>query len=94
MNVYEEIGKLKAKAAEQGIEVRFRDRKMPSGDFCIFIYDRNFRAHTYTVGYDGSWDGNCCTFESCLKQAYKWLEKRDNRYEKINGKWIPKQKVA
>ena len=90
MSVIEEIDKLKAAAAKQGIEIKFRNRKMPQGDFCIFIYDRKFRAKSYTVGYDGVWDDDLESFTKCMHQAYKWLDSRDSRYKKVGNEWIPK----
>ena len=27
-------------------------------------------------------------FDVCLRLAYNWIEKRDKRFEKVNGKWI------
>ena len=83
------INELKAKAKANGLEVRFRDHKTNQGDFCIFIYDKSIRK-SYMVGYDGNWKSDTPNFESCLRQAYRWIEKRDRRFEKVNGKWVLK----
>ena len=93
MNVEIEIQKLKQHAKEHGLKVRFRDHTTAQGDFCIFIYDKSFR-RSYAVGFDGSWGigkSNPCSFETCVKCAYKWIEKRDKRFEKINGIWKVKK---
>jgi hypothetical protein len=83
------INELKAKAKSNGLEVRFRDHKTNMGDFCIFIYDKSIRK-SYMVGYDGNWKSDTTDFDFCLRQAYRWIEKRDRRFEKVNGKWVLK----
>ena len=88
-----EIQKLKQYAKEHGLKVRFRDYTTPSGDFCIFIYDKTYR-NSYAVGFDGCWGkekSNPCSFEACIRSAYNWIEKRDKRFEKINGVWKVKE---
>jgi len=90
MDITAEINKLKTVAKENGLEVRFHDHKTNAGDFCIFIYDKSVRK-SYMVGFDGLWgivEFSKLSFKSCLNCAYKWIEKRDKRFEKVNGKWI------
>lgn len=89
MDVKEEISKLKEVAKSNGLEVRFHDHKTNMGDFCIFIYDKSVRK-SYMVGFDGDWKSDTTDFGFCLRQAYNWIEKRDKRFEKVNGKWIYK----
>ena len=86
MNITTEINKLKKFAKENGLEIRFHDHKTNMGDFCIFIYDKSVRK-SYMVGFDGSWGSKTLSFDVCLRSAYKWIEKRDKRYTKVNGKW-------
>ena len=86
MDITAEINKLKAVAKENGLEVRFRNHTTNMGDFCIFIYDKSVRK-SYMVGFDGNWDSKVVPFNVCLRSAYKWIEKRDKRYIKSNGKW-------
>jgi hypothetical protein len=90
MNVEIEIQKLKQHAKEHGLKVRFRDHTTPSGDFCIFIYDKTYR-NSYAVGFDGCWGLSNISFDKCLKSAYNWIDKRDKRFEKINGVWKVKE---
>ena len=82
------ISELRRKAAEQGLEIRFRSSKTMRGDFCIFIYDRkNFR-DSYAVGFDGSWKSKYgCDFDACVRMAYRWIEKRDKRFTFRDGRW-------
>jgi hypothetical protein len=40
------------------------------------------------VGFDGNWNSKVIPFDVCLRSAYKWIEKRDKRYIKSNGKWL------
>ena len=90
MDITTEINKLKAVAKENGFEVRFHDHKTNMGDFCIFIYDKSVRK-SYMVGFDGLWgivEYSRLSFKSCLENAYNWIEKRDKRYTKVDGKWI------
>lgn len=86
MDVIAKINKLKAVAKENGLEVRFRNHTTNAGDFCIFIYDKSVRK-SYMVGFDGNWNSKKLTFNVCLRSAYKWIEKRDKRYTKVDGKW-------
>ena len=83
------INELKVIAKANGLKVRFRDHKTNQGDFCIFIYDKSVR-ESYIVGYDGDWKGETIDFDCCLRQAYRWIENRDKRFEKVDGKWIYK----
>ena len=85
--VEDKIKKLKQAAMKQGLLVRFRNVRTNMGDFCIFIYDKAVRA-SYMVGFDGDWFSDYLSFEDCLNSAYKWLENRDKRYMKIDGKWV------
>ena len=89
MDVIAKINKLKAVAKENGLEVRFHDHKTNMGDFCIFIYDKSVRK-SYMVGFDGDWNSKNkkLTFNVCLRSAYNWIEKRDKRYTKVDGKWV------
>ena len=86
MDITTEINKLKAVAKENGLGIRFRDHKTNQGDFCIFIYDKSVRK-SYIVGFDGSWGSKTSPFDVCLRLAYNWIEKRDKRYTKVDGKW-------
>jgi hypothetical protein len=86
MDITAEINKLKVVAKENGLEVRFRNHTANMGDFCIFIYDKSVRK-SYMVGFDGNWNSKKLTFNVCLRSAYKWIEKRDKRYTKVDGKW-------
>ena len=83
------IKELKSVAKANGLEVKFRNHKTNQGDFCIFIYDKTFR-NSYAVGFDGNWKSDTTNFAFCLKQAYNWIDKRDLRFEKVDGKWIYK----
>ena len=87
MDITIEINKLKAVAKDNGLEVRFHDHKTNMGDFCIFIYDKSVRK-SYMVGFDGNWGSKTLPFNVCLRSAYKWIEKRDKRYTKVDGKWV------
>lgn len=91
MDIKSEIEKLKKVAKENGLDVRFRGHKTNQGDFCIFIYDKSVRK-SYIVGYDGSWKSDTTDFGFCLSCAYNWIEKRDFRFTKVDGKWIYKGK--
>jgi len=84
--IIKQINELKKVAKEHGLTVRFRNTPNEQGDFCIFIYDKNFR-ESYAVGYDGDWNSECISFESCLRMAYKWIEKRDKRFTFRDGRW-------
>lgn len=86
MDITAEINKLKTIAKENGLEVRFRNHTTNMGDFCIFIYDKSVRK-SYMVGFDGNWNSKKLIFNVCLRSAYKWIEKRDKRYIKPNGRW-------
>jgi hypothetical protein len=89
MDIIIEINKLKKVAKENGLEVRFHDHRTNMGDFCIFIYDKSVRK-SHIVGYDGLWEiveHSRLSFKSCLEKAYNWIEKRDKRYIKSNGRW-------
>lgn len=85
------IIELKAIAKTNGLEVRFHNYKTNMGAFCIFIYDKSIRK-TYMVGFDGCWDFKSASFNRCLKDAYNWIEKRDKRFKKIDGKWVYENK--
>ena len=87
MDIIAKINKLKAVAKENGLEVRFRNHTTNMGDFCIFIYDKSVRK-SYMVGFDGNWNSKKLTFNVCLRSAYSWIEKRDKRYTKVDGKWV------
>jgi len=90
MDIIAKINKLKAVAKENGLEVRFRNHTTNMGDFCIFIYDKSVRK-SYMVGFDGLWgivEYSTLSFKSCLENAYNWIEKRDKRYTKVDGKWV------
>ncbi len=63
----------KDKAKEKGLEVKFRNRKMPQGDFCFFIYDKSKQTR-YLVGYDGDWDKDNEDFKKCANQTLKYIE--------------------
>ncbi len=90
MNTIElKIKELKAVAKANGLDVRFRDHKTNQGDFCIFIYDKSIRK-SYIVGYDGDWGSKYISFDKCLASAYNWINNRDNRFEKVDDKWIYK----
>ena len=81
-----QINELKEHAKKHGLTVRFRDHKTDQGDFCIFIYDPNFRK-SYAVGYDGDWQSKAVSFEKCLKSAYNWIERRDKRFTFRDNRW-------
>jgi hypothetical protein len=43
------------------------------------------------VGFDGLWgivEFSRLSFDVCLRSAYKWIEKRDKRYTKVDGMWV------
>lgn len=65
---------LKSKAEEKGLIVRLRTYEMPTGEFCIFIYDKAVK-QSYMVGYDGyiapKFSGY--DFAYCLKESLKWV---------------------
>lgn len=86
MDIISKINELKAVAETHGLKVRFHDHNTNMGDFCIFIYDKSVRK-SYMVGFDGNWDSKTLPFDVCLKSAYNWIEKRDKRYTKVDGKW-------
>lgn len=94
-DVTKKIEQLKNAAKKQGLKITFRDRPTNLGDFCIFIYDRSYRINQYAVGYDGMWNAEESSplhFLNCLKYAYNWLENRDERFSKINGRWTVKDR--
>lgn len=80
--VYDEIEKLKKYATSKGFKkVVFRNRPMPSGDFCIFLYHDALRKGSYIVGYDGSWNAQSTSptyFFNCVKSAYNFVDKHCN----------------
>ena len=86
MDIRLEIEKLRNVAKSNGLGIRFRGHKTNMGDFCIFIYDKSVRK-SYMVGYDGNWDSKTLPFDVCLRSAYHWIEKRDKRYTKVDGRW-------
>ena len=86
-SITKQIAELKDYAKAHGLDIRFRNTPNNMGDFCIFIYDKNFR-ESYTVGFDGSYDNTEeLNFEDCLKSAYRWIDKRDNRFIFRDGHW-------
>jgi hypothetical protein len=86
-NIDKQISELRKVAKEHGLEVRFRNTPNEQGDFCIYIYDKNFR-ESYAVGYDGDNNGDYgLSFDNCLKMAYKWIDKRDKRFIFREGRW-------
>lgn len=66
------INELQDLASKKKLTVKFRNRKMNSGDFCIFIYSD--RKKSYEVGFDGYWDSKDNNFDSCVQQAKDWIE--------------------
>lgn len=63
-------------AKEKGLEVKFRNRKMNTGDFCFFIYDKR-KQQRYLVGYDGDWDvkdDDTLSFKSCYEKTLKYIK--------------------
>ena len=67
--VKQKIKELRKYAADADMKIMFRTYPNNFNTFCIFIYDRRFRKHTYAVGYDGCFDSDG-DFDKCLKQAY------------------------
>ena len=80
--IYDEIEKLKKYAISKGFKkVVFRNRPMPSGDFCIFLYHDALRKGSYIVGYDGSWNAQSTSptyFFNCVKSAYNFVDSHCN----------------
>lgn len=63
-------------AKDKGLIVKFRNRKMNTGDFCFFIYDKQKQSR-YLVGYDGDWDakeGTPTNFMNCVNSTLKYIE--------------------
>lgn len=67
--VAKKIKELRKYAADAGMQIRFKTYPDNFNTFCIFIYDRSFREHSYAVAYDGCFDCDG-DFDKCLKQAY------------------------
>lgn len=66
------IDQLRKFADNFNLLVTFRDKKTNAGDFTIFIYRQG--ESQYAVGFDGYWsDYNELSFESCIYQAFKWI---------------------
>lgn len=66
------IDQLRKFADNFNLLVTFRDKKTNAGDFTIFIYRPE--ESRYAVGFDGYWsDYNELSFESCIYQAFKWI---------------------
>ena len=82
----EQIAKLKECAKLHGLDVRFRSTPNNLSDFCIYIYDRNFRQSNAIV-FEGMNGGGILNFKNCLKNAYRWIEKRDKRFTFLDGRW-------
>lgn len=81
-NYQEAIENLQEIAKDYGYKIKFRNRKMDTGDFCIFIYDANKPGSSYLTGFDGDWDAKentqyDNTFNKCYLQSIKWME--DNK---------------
>jgi hypothetical protein len=74
--VKRKIKELRKYASDAGMQIRFKTYPDNFNTFCIFIYDRSFRKHSYAVGFDGCFD-NDGDFDKCLKQAYDEI---DNPY--------------
>lgn len=73
-SIKEKIKDAKEKASKKGLELIFRDRKMNTGDFCFFIYDKK-KQKSYLVGYDGYWDEKSkINFDYCLGLTLKYIE--------------------
>lgn len=65
---------MKELAKNHKLEVRFRDKAMPSEDFCIFIYDKRVQKSAI-VGFDGSWNGIAeLNFARCYQEAVDFIE--------------------
>ena len=71
--VAQKIKELRKYAADADMQIRFKTYPNNFNTFCIFIYDRNFKKHTYAVGYDGCFDCDG-DFDKCLKQAYDEID--------------------
>ena len=71
--VKQKIKELRKYAADAGMQIIFKTYPDKFNTFCIFIYDRRFREHTYAVGYDGCFDSDG-DFDKCLKQAYDEID--------------------
>ena len=73
-NYKEVVNYIKSKAIDKGLKVVFRNKKLDSGDFCFFIYNKK-KQDRYLVGYDGYWDENSIvSFEHCAEQTIKYIE--------------------
>ena len=76
LSVKEKIQEVTNLAKEKGLKVVFRNKKMNTGDFCFFIYDKRKKS-SYLVGYDGDWDAkedSNTSFESCYQDTLKFIE--------------------
>lgn len=82
------LSRLKKYAKQNGLEIRFVDRHTDTGDFHLFIYDKEVW-DSYMVVLDGYWDTSYepLTFDAIYDAAARWIEFRDFRYTKINGRW-------
>lgn len=71
--VKQKIKELRKYAADADMRIMIKTYPDKFNTFCIFIYDRRFRDHTYAVGYDGCFDSDG-DFDKCLKQAYDEID--------------------
>lgn len=68
------IDELKQLADEHGLTIKFRNSTNNTGDFTIFIYDKDKQSR-YLVGYDGVWDSKYgLGFYKILDQSKKYIE--------------------
>lgn len=72
-NYQEAIKALKELAKNHKLEIKFRDKPMPSGDFCIFIYNKS-KQQRYLVGFDGDWQSLTNNFARCYQDAVEFIE--------------------
>ena len=71
--VKQKIKELRKYAADANMQIRFKTYPDNFNTFCIFIYDRSFKEHTYAVSFDGTFDSDG-DFDDCLKQAYDQID--------------------
>ena len=67
------IKELRKYAADADMQIRFKTYPDNFNTFRIFIYDKNFREHTYAVAFDGCFDRDG-DFDTCLKQVYDEID--------------------
>lgn len=82
------LSRLKKYAKDNGLEIKFVNHHTDTGDFHLFIYDKEVW-NSYMIALDGYWETSYepFTFDAIYDAAARWIEFRDFRYKKVDGQW-------